>query len=72
VELTYTDAKTGETRRVEEINWEEVERKGLTATQWVTDDEPMRQQVAIALKRVQEGDARERALPAHTLCHCRL
>jgi len=41
VELTYTDAKTGERKRVEEINWEEVERKGLTATQWVTDDEPI-------------------------------
>jgi superfamily II DNA or RNA helicase len=58
VELTYTDAKTGVTRRVEEIDWEEVERKGLTATQWVTDDEPMRQQMAIALKRLQEQETR--------------
>lgn len=58
VELTYTDAKTGENRRVEEINWEEVERKGLSATQWVTDDEPMRQQMAIALKRLEEQERR--------------
>lgn len=58
VELTYTDAKTNVTRRVEEIDWEEVERKGLTATQWVTDDEPMRQQMAIALKRLQEQETR--------------
>jgi len=58
VELTYTDAKTGEQRRVEEIDWEEVDRKGLTATQWVTDDEPMRQQMAIALKRLQEQESR--------------
>jgi superfamily II DNA or RNA helicase len=62
VELTYTDAKTGEKRRVEEIDWEEVERKGLSATQWVTDDEPMRQQMAIALKRVQEQETRSRGL----------
>lgn len=58
VELTYTDARTGETRGVEEIDWDEVERKGLTATQWVTDDEPMRQQMAIALKRLEEQERR--------------
>lgn len=58
VELTYTDAKTGQKRRVEEIDWEEVERKGLSATQWVTDDEPMRQQMAIALKRLEEQERR--------------
>jgi len=58
VELTYTDALTGVTKRVEEIDWEEVDRKGLTATQWVTDDKPMRQQMAIALKRLQEQEMR--------------
>ncbi|MDP9237416.1 MAG: DEAD/DEAH box helicase family protein [Chloroflexota bacterium] len=60
VELTYTDAVTGERRRVEEIDWDDVDRKGITATQWVTDDEPMRQQMAIALKRVQEQETRAR------------
>ena len=56
VELTYTDADTGETRRVEEIDWEEVEKKqGLSATQWVTDPTPMSQQIGIALNRLQEA-----------------
>lgn len=58
VELTYTDALTGVTKRVEEIDWEEIDRKGLSATQWVTDDKPMRQQMAIALKRLQEQEMR--------------
>lgn len=58
VELTYTDAKTGEKRKVEEIDWEEVDRLGLSATQWVTDDEPMRQQMAIALRRLEEQERR--------------
>jgi superfamily II DNA or RNA helicase len=58
VELTYTDALTGVTKRVEEIDWDEVDRKGLSATQWVTDDKPMRQQMAIALKRLQEQEMR--------------
>lgn len=58
VQLTYTDAKTGERRRVEEIDWDEVDRLGLSATQWVTDDEPMRQQIAIALQRLKEQEAR--------------
>ena len=58
VQLTYTDAKTGEQRRVEEIDWDEVDRLGLSATQWVTDDEPMRQQMAIALRRLEEQERR--------------
>jgi type III restriction enzyme len=58
VQLTYTDARTGERRSVEEINWDEVDRLGLSATQWVTDDEPMRQQMAIALRRIEEQERR--------------
>ena len=58
VELTYTDAKTGEKRGVEEIDWAEVDRLGLNATQWVTDDKPMRQQMAIALQRLAEQERR--------------
>ena len=58
VQLTYTDARTGERRKVEEIDWEEVDRLGLNATQWVTDDEPMRQQMAIALRRLEEQERR--------------
>ena len=59
VELTYTDAHTGETRHVEEIDWDEVDRLGLNATQWVTDDKPMQQQMAIALQRL--GEQKRRA-----------
>ena len=55
VELTYTDAVTGDTRRVEEIDWEEVDRAGLTSTQWVTDSKPMSQQISIACKRLDEA-----------------
>ena len=55
VELTYTDADSGETRRVEEIDWDEVDRKGLTSTQWVTDPKPMSQQIEIACNRLKEA-----------------
>lgn len=58
VQLTYTDARSGEQRKIEEINWDEVDRLGLNATQWVTDDEPMRQQMAIALRRLDEQERR--------------
>jgi len=58
VQLTYTDARTGQQRKVEEIDWNEVDRLGLNATQWVTDDEPMRQQMAIALRRLEEQERR--------------
>jgi len=58
VELTYTNALTGEKKTPELIDWEEVDRKGLSATQWVTDDKPMRQQMSIALKRLQEQEMR--------------
>ena len=55
VELTYTNADTGERRSVEEIDWDEVDRAGLSATQWVTDPKPMSQQISIALQRLKEA-----------------
>ena len=55
VELTYTNAETGVQRRVEEIDWDEVDKAGLSATQWVTDPKPMSQQISIALQRLQEA-----------------
>ena len=58
VELTYTDARTGETRSVEQIDWAEVDRRGINATQWVTDDKPMQQQMSIALQRLREQERR--------------
>ena len=56
VQLTYTDIRTGEKRKVEEIDWDEIDRKGISPTQWVTDAEPMRQQMAIALARLREQE----------------
>ena len=58
VELTYTDAMTGQTRGVEEIDWADVDRRGINATQWVTDDKPMQQQMSIALQRLKEQERR--------------
>jgi len=53
VELTYTDPDTGEQRSVEEIDWEEVDAR-VKATKWVTDPAPRRQQLRIALARLDE------------------
>jgi len=55
VQLTYTNPDTGEKRTVDEMD-EEFDRieKGLSATQWVTDPDPMRKQIAIALERLEE------------------
>lgn len=57
MQLTYTDARTGENRKVEEIDWDEVDRLGLNAPPWVTDDKPM-QQMEIALARLREQERR--------------
>lgn len=59
VELTYTDVDTGKQAKVEEIDWDEIDRKGISATQWVTDDKPLKQQIKIALGRL--GEQKERA-----------
>jgi hypothetical protein len=59
VQLTYTNPETGEKRTVDEMD-EEFEKieKGLAATQWVTDPDPMRKQIAIALERLEEQKRR--------------
>jgi superfamily II DNA or RNA helicase len=59
VELTYTNTETGEKRTVDEMD-EEFERieKGLSSTQWVTDPDPMRKQMQIALQRLKEQQQR--------------
>jgi len=63
VELTYTNPETGERRTVDEMD-EEFERieKGLTSTQWVTDPDPMRKQIRIALDRLDEQKRRASTL----------
>lgn len=62
VQLTYTSDK-GEKRTVDEMD-EEFEKieKGLTATQWVTDADPMRKQIQIALDRLAEQKRRADSL----------
>ncbi|MBM4170097.1 MAG: hypothetical protein FJ215_13215 [Ignavibacteria bacterium] len=59
VQLTYTNPDTGERRTVDEMDdeFEKIE-KGLTATQWVTDPDPMRKQIGIALDRLEEQKRR--------------
>jgi len=59
VQLTYTNPETGERRTVDEMD-EEFERieKGLASTQWVTDPDPMRKQIQIALQRLAEQKRR--------------
>src|SRR5205814_9796161 len=59
VELTYLNPDTGERRTVDEMDdeFEKIE-KGLSATQWVTDPDPMRKQLRIALDRLEEQKRR--------------
>lgn len=63
VELTYTNPETGEKRTIDEMD-EEFERieKGLSSTQWVTDPDPMRKQIRIALDRLKEQKRRADSL----------
>lgn len=59
VELTYLNPDTGERRTVDEMDdeFEKIE-KGLSATQWVTDPDPMSKQLRIALDRLEEQKRR--------------
>jgi type III restriction enzyme len=54
VQLTYTDPTTGESKTVEEIDWEAIDSKKVKATQFVTDPKPRREQLKIALARLEE------------------
>lgn len=58
VELTYTDVDTGKKAKVEEIDWDEIDRKGISPVQWVTDTKPLKQQLRIALSRLEEQKQR--------------
>ncbi len=63
VQLTYTNPDTGQKRTVDEMDEEfEAIEKGLTATQWVTDSDPMHKQMQIALARLEEQKRRAQAL----------
>lgn len=63
VQLTYTNPETGEKKTVDEMDseFDKIE-KGLSATQWVTDPEPMYKQIAIALDRLDEQKRRALSL----------
>jgi len=63
VQLTYTNPATGEKRTVDEMD-EEFEKieKGLSSTQWVTDPDPCRKQIRVALDRLQEQKRRAKML----------
>jgi type III restriction enzyme len=63
VQLTYTNPSTGEKRTVDEMD-EEFEKieKGLSSTQWVTDPDPCRKQIRVALDRLQEQKRRAKML----------
>ena len=50
VQLTYEDLETGKTISAEEVPWEEIERRKIRATRYITSTNPMRQQIAIALE----------------------
>lgn len=58
VELTYTDTETGQVVRVEEVPWEEIEAKQIPATKWVTSPKPLRQQLDMAVRRLEEQKKR--------------
>jgi superfamily II DNA or RNA helicase len=63
VQLTYTNPDTQEKRTVDEMDAEfEAIEKGLTATQWVTDPDPMYKQMQIAIARLNEQKRRAKAL----------
>lgn len=59
VELTYTNPETGEQRTVDQMD-EEFEKieKGLSSIQWVTDPDPMRKQIQVAIDRLAEQKRR--------------
>jgi len=50
VKLTYTDLETGKELTVEEMPWDEIERKKIRASRYVTTEGPMAQQLGIALE----------------------
>ena len=63
VQLTYTNPDSGEKRTVDEMD-EEFEKieKGLATTQWVTDPDPMRKQIQIAINRLNEQKRRAKTI----------
>lgn len=58
IELTYRNPDTGDVVEVEDIDWDDVDARGLKPHQFVTDRRPMRQQLQIGLARLAEQELR--------------
>ncbi len=59
LKMTYTNAVSGETRDITELDAEFKEaEKTLKPFQWILDPEPMKKQIAISLQRHEEQKAR--------------
>lgn len=59
VELTYTNRETGEKKKVTELEKEFKDAESnVKPFQWLMDEEPMKKQIAIALKRFDEQKRR--------------
>lgn len=58
VELTYTDTDTGNVLRVEDVPWEDIDARKIPATKWVTSPKPLRQQLEMAVRRLEEQQVR--------------
>ncbi|MEK7080573.1 MAG: DEAD/DEAH box helicase family protein [Patescibacteria group bacterium] len=52
--LTYEDLDTGKTISAEEVPWEEIEKRKISARRYITSLKPMRQQIAIACELLKE------------------
>lgn len=50
VSLTYEDLETGKIISAEDMPWEEIEKRKISARRYITSLKPMRQQIAIALE----------------------
>ena len=58
VKLTYEDLETGKTISAEEVPWEEIERRKISARRYITSLKPMRQQIAIACELLEKKKRR--------------
>jgi len=54
VKLTYEDLETGKIISAEEMPWEEIEQRKISARRYITSLKPMRQQIAIACELLKE------------------
>lgn len=58
VKLEYKDLETNKIISAEEMPWEEIEKKKVSARRYITSEKPMRQQIAIACELLQEQKMR--------------